>query len=226
MANAFCKQKYFKAIMASFLVLTICLLAASTAPIANATFVSLNKQHSPTGNFNPGQQIRFTITLEVRDIPGGSSLAIRHLNITDILPAGLSYVSGSESHTPTASFAQTGQQLFWDFGSATVLSSLPQAQITFNVTVNTGVTGLLVNQVTAEYIEDLTSVFSNPSATDSVLILAATPTPSSTPPPLTVGGEVETVNALQLLTPYLVIIALVSVLLSSVVLYIHKKRVT
>jgi uncharacterized repeat protein (TIGR01451 family) len=163
-------HKRLKISTMALLALTIALVSlALVASPANATYVSLYKQHTPLQTyFNPGDTITFTVTLNVLDVPGGSAIAIRHLNITDTLPAGLTYVPGSETHTPTATFTPSGQTLFWDFGVSTVHSTSPQAIVSFNVTVDTGAAPLLVNQALAEYYENETNVYSNPAITDSV----------------------------------------------------------
>jgi uncharacterized repeat protein (TIGR01451 family) len=226
MTNSILKHKCTTIGTISFLALTMILAILSAAPTVNATYVSLNKQHTPQTNLNQGDTITFTITLNVLNEPSGSAIAIRHLNMTDILPAGLTYVVGSETHTPIATFTKTGQQLFWDFGVTTVHTTTPQAVVSFNVTVDTGATGTLVNQVIAEYIENLTGVYSNPGTTDTVIIQTPTPTPPTTGAPSGVGGEIVPVNILQLLAPYLTIAFLVTAGLSSVLIYKHRKRTT
>jgi hypothetical protein len=208
----------------SFLALTMVLAILSTTPTVNATYVSLNKQHTPNTNFNQTDTIMFTITLNVLNEPSGSAIAIRHLNITDIIPAGLTYVMGSETHTPTATFTKTGQRLFWDFGVATVHTTTPQAVVSFNVTVNTGAAGFLVNQAIAEYVEDLTDVYSNPGNTDTVFVETSNPPPS--PPPHTVGGEIGPVNVLQLLAPYLVFAFFVAAAVVSSRLIYRRRGIT
>lgn len=218
------RRKHLTISVITVLTLTIGLMImASTAPFANATYVSLNKQHTPGGNFNPGQQITFTITLDVRNNQGGSPIAIRGLTITDTLPTGLTYIAASETHSDAAVFNQVGQQLTWTFGGATILSTSPQAIITFTAVVNTGTSGLLVNQVNAQYTEDATSVVSNPSATDTVNIIPVGTSPTPTPT-TRVGGHVETVSALQLLAPYIVTAVLAVAVVSSVAVIRHKKR--
>jgi uncharacterized repeat protein (TIGR01451 family) len=229
MNNSIPKHKHTKISTISLLVLTIALITlGSTVSNANATFVSLNKQHSPLTNFNQGDTITFTITLNVLDVPGGAPIAIRHLNLTDIIPAGLTYVSGSETHTPTATFTPSGQTLFWDFGVSTVHSTSPQAVVTFQVTVNGGASGLLVNQAISEYIEDLTQVYSNPGITDTVTVNPPpTPTPSPTPTVTqtpfpsqpSVGGEFAPVSVLELMAPYVVVAFIGAVAIASLVMY-------
>jgi fimbrial isopeptide formation D2 family protein len=229
MDNSIPKHKFIKISTISLLVLMISLIAlGSTVSNANATFVSLNKQHAPLTNFNQGDTITFTITLNVLDNPNGTAIAIRHLNITDIIPAGLTYVGGSETHTPTATFTPSGQTLFWDFGVSTVHSTSPQAVVTFRVTVNAGTSGLLVNQAISEYIEDLTQVYSNPGITDTVTVNppptpTPTPTPVVTPSPFpsqpSVGGEFAPVSMLELLAPYVVVAFIGAVAIATLVMY-------
>lgn len=230
MSSSILKYKCIAISTISLLALTMVLAILSTAPTVNATYVSLNKQHTPDRDFNQSETIRFTITLNVLDVPGGSPIAIRHLNITDIIPGGLTYVVGSETHTPTATFTKTGQQLFWNFGVATVHTTIPQAVVSFSVTVDIGATGFKVNQAIAEYYEDVTSVYSNPGITDTIFIQTPTPTPTPTPAPnaSSIGGKIEIVpvNILQSLAPYFGIAFLVTAVLSSALIYKHRKRTT
>ena len=228
MSSSIPKYKCIAISTISFLALTMVLTILSTAPTVSATYVSLNKQHTPDRDFNQSETIRFTITLNVLDVPGGSPIAIRHLNITDIIPGGLTYVAGSETHTPTATFTKVGQQLFWDFGAATVHTTTPQAVVSFSVTVDIGATGFKVNQAIAEYYEDLTSVYSNPGITDTIFIQTPTPTPTPTPNASSIGGKIEIVpvNILQSLAPYFGIAFLVTSVLSSAIIYKHRKRTT
>ncbi len=195
------------------------------APFASATYVALNKQHSPMTDFTVGDQITFTITLDVKTNVGGSQVPITNLNITDTLPAGLSYYPGSASSTPSASFSAVGQVLTWSFGAGS-LSGAPQATVTFVATANGDVLGSLMNSVSAEYLES-GETYSNPSATDTVNVLAATTPPESSSPPTTpdfVGGESVPLNMIQLLSPYLIVAALGASAIVALVLC--KKRVS
>jgi len=221
------KNKHTKISTISLLALTIALIAlVSTASTVNANFESLQKQHSPTGvSFNQGDTVTYTVTLNVLDAPGGSAISIYHLNITDVVPAGLTYVAGSSTSTPAATFTQTGQQLFWDFGVATVLSTAPQAVVSFRATVNTGTTGNVINNATASYIGVQTQTASNPGAGDLITVLippSPTPIVTQTPfpsQPPSVGGEFAPVSILQLLAPYLVVAFIGAIAVASLVMY-------
>ena len=143
------RNRHTKIAIIAILVLTIALVAMSST--VNATSVNFVKTHSPVQtSFDVGNTITFTATLTVTDVPGGSPISITHLIITDTLPAGLTYVVGSQSSNPASSFSIVGNVLTWDFGTATVLSTAPQATVTFQATVDQNAVGYLQNQVSAD----------------------------------------------------------------------------
>ncbi|HML02929.1 MAG TPA: hypothetical protein VK487_06105, partial [Candidatus Bathyarchaeia archaeon] len=98
---------------------------------ANVTFFKIDNARStfmdPSQTYNgytPGTNIRYLIFLNVTTKPGGSVVKITNLTITDTLPAGLTYVSGSQLSDPSAvSFSVIGQELIWNW-STTQLSTV------------------------------------------------------------------------------------------------------
>jgi hypothetical protein len=170
--------------MIAFLALTLCSLAViSSIPTALATEVQFKKSHLPLATkFHAGDTINFILGLRVLDVVG-APLSIKNLNITDDLPTGLTYVVGTETSTPLASFTQTGQKLFWDFGSGPFATD-PQATVSFNVTVDAGAAGFLVDNALAKYHETLTGTPSTPGTSDTIFVakpsITLTKTPSTT----------------------------------------------
>ena len=132
------------------------LLASASAVLA--TQVTFIKEHHPPSTFQllgadayqPGTTVSFHLHLNVSSSsPPGANLDITNLNVTDILPAGLTYVAGSQLSSPAgAAFNIVGQNLHWNW-SSTVLSSggaaplpgmpatiLYTASVSFNVTID------------------------------------------------------------------------------------------
>jgi uncharacterized repeat protein (TIGR01451 family) len=97
----------------------------------NVTFFKIDSAYStfmdPTQTYNgytPGTNIRYLIFLNVTTKPGGPVVKITNLTITDTLPVGLTYVSGSQLSDPSAaSFSVVGQELIWNW-STTQLSTV------------------------------------------------------------------------------------------------------
>jgi uncharacterized repeat protein (TIGR01451 family) len=215
----------------SILALTIALMTiALTASPANATYATMNKQHTPGAvNFNVGNTVTFTVTLNTLTDVGGSAVALRDLSIQDDIPAGLTYVVGSQSSTPAASFTAVGQKLTWNFGAGP-FTTAPQATVSFSVTVDAGASGTYTNHANSTSYEVITSFISEPGTTDSIFVNPPAtpspppPTPTLTPRPSTVGGESVPLNILQLISPYIVVAALGAIAVASLVLY--KKRVS
>ena len=154
---------------------------ASSVPIINATEVTLIKEHSPISlvkdpsetydAYRPEANVMFRVHLNV-------SVAIKNLNFTDTLPEGMTYVLGSETTTPASSFTNFGNQtLFWDFGPGPFPTSIEQAFVQFNVTIDSDVphNTFLVNLVTARYLEQISNAFSSPTTTDTIWIYRAIP---------------------------------------------------
>jgi len=170
--------------MIAFLALTLCSLAViSSIPTALATEVQFKKSHLPLATkFHAGDTINFTLRLRVLD-DLGAPLSIKNLNITDDLPTGLTYAVNTQTSTPSASFTQTGQKLFWDFGPGPFVTD-PQATVSFNVTVDAGAAGFLVDNALAKYHETLTGTPSTPGTSDTIFVakpsITLTKTPSTT----------------------------------------------
>jgi fimbrial isopeptide formation D2 family protein len=203
-----------------FLAVSLASISA-TLPNASATSVTFTKSHSPNGNVNVGATVSYTITLSVQS-------ETNVLSITDTLPAGLTYVSGSETHNPAASFGIVGQVLTWNFGAGPFASGSTQT-VTFSATAATA--GSFNNQVVASYTETGAGVASEPSVSDPITIIALptpsptiVPTPTPTDQPPSVGGEFAPVSILQLLAPYIAVAFIGAVAIASLVMYRKRKE--
>ena len=132
--------------------------------------------------YTPGTNIRYHIYLNVTTA-SGSVVAITNLTTTDTLPAGLTYVSGSQLSDPAAvSFSAVGQVLVWNWTS-TVLNTVVnppevpagvfyEATVEFNATVDysTPDNTYLSNIATASYNEVVTHLLSQPGTSDTIWI--------------------------------------------------------
>jgi uncharacterized repeat protein (TIGR01451 family)/fimbrial isopeptide formation D2 family protein len=81
----------------------------------------------------PGQTVTFTINVFVADGPVTDAV------VTDLLPPGQTYVDGSESSVPGATFAISGdgRTLTWTFASLSDgVQGAPAATITYDVTID------------------------------------------------------------------------------------------
>jgi fimbrial isopeptide formation D2 family protein/uncharacterized repeat protein (TIGR01451 family) len=87
-----------------------------------------------------GQTVDFTIDVTVVDGP------VTNAVVTDVLPAGQTYVDGSQTSSVPATFEQAGQVLTWTFASLD--TGDPAVTITYQVTIGEGTGGqILVNPV-------------------------------------------------------------------------------
>jgi uncharacterized repeat protein (TIGR01451 family)/fimbrial isopeptide formation D2 family protein len=92
------------------------------------------------GIVDGGQTVTFTILASVVEGP------VTNGTITDVLPAGQTYVDGSQSSNPAAtSFEVNGQTLTWTY--ATLDDGDPAVTITYDVTIAEDAEGVLTNVV-------------------------------------------------------------------------------
>jgi uncharacterized repeat protein (TIGR01451 family)/fimbrial isopeptide formation D2 family protein len=84
-----------------------------------------------------GQTVTFTILASVAEGP------VTNAVITDVLPAGQTYVAGSQTSNPAATFSQSGQTLTWTYPSLN--NGDPAVTITYQVTIDAGAAGDLTN---------------------------------------------------------------------------------
>ena len=92
------------------------------------------------GNVDAGQTVTFTILAQVAEGPVTDAV------VTDTLPAGQTYVAGSQSSSPAeTSFTVSpdGRTLTWTYASLS--DGDPAATITYDVTIDAGASGDLVN---------------------------------------------------------------------------------
>lgn len=95
-----------------------------------------------------GQTVQFTLSVTVTDGP------VTNAKVTDVLPAGLSYVDGSQSSSLPATFAQDGQKLSWTFLS--LESGDPVVTITYQVTVDEGTGGQSIENPAEVCVDEVT----------------------------------------------------------------------
>jgi hypothetical protein len=169
-------------------------ISVSSIVGANPGAVVFIKTHyAPTSQFKdptatydgytPGTNIRYHLYLNVTTTLGGSVVAITNLTITDTLPAGETYVSGSQLSDPAAvSFSAVGQVLTWNW-SSTVLNTVVnppetpagqryEATVEYNATVGSAVPNntYLTNNVVAKYDEVVPHVLLQPGVSDTIWI--------------------------------------------------------
>lgn len=89
------------------------------------------------GIVDVGQTVTFTILASVAEGP------VTNAVITDVLPAGQTYVAGSQTSNPAATFAQNGQTLTWTYPSLN--DGDPAVTITYQVTIDASAAGDLTN---------------------------------------------------------------------------------
>ena len=175
------------------LILAVFLVLTYSIAVVHATSVVFFKMHNTPSTFQDpsqtydgytnGANIRYHIYLNVTASPGGKVVAITNVTFTDTLPAGLTYVSGSQISDPSAvSFSIAGQVLLWNWSStnlSTVVNPpevppgvLYQATVEFNATVDSSVPDntYLTNDAQASYNEVVTHVLSRPATTDTIWI--------------------------------------------------------
>jgi uncharacterized repeat protein (TIGR01451 family) len=158
-----------------FILITLIINTITAATITSATFVEMEKTHSPIKvSYNCGEILEFNITLTVRTVKDGPILSIKNLQIKDTLPTGLSFLPGNRTSTPTAiGFTNYHNgTLLWDFGAGPFLDE-PQATLRFNVTVThdapEGV--FITNRATAFYEETVSGAHSSPTVTDVIRVI-------------------------------------------------------
>ncbi|MBI2864826.1 MAG: carboxypeptidase regulatory-like domain-containing protein [Chloroflexi bacterium] len=142
---------------------------AGTAPDLGTS----TKAASPSSNLQASDTVTYTV------IMANSGDADASAVLTDSLPSEVTYVSGSVSPSPAATFHQGTGQIRW---SGTISAS-QSVTVTFRVTLNLGVTAGSVITNTA-VINDGTGTLTSPWATIAVAGAAtATPTPTATSSP-------------------------------------------
>ncbi len=109
-------------------------LADANGPAPN---LSSSTKNSSTPHANPGEVVTYTIRL---NNTGG--LSAQTVFLTDTIPTGLTYVTGSFSASSGTANASLAPTLRWQGP----LSPTKTITLTYRVTVNLGVTGSLVNQ--------------------------------------------------------------------------------
>ena len=144
-------------------------------PTVSATFVEMEKSHTPDKtSYNCGEIVQFNITLTVRTVEDGPILSIKNLKIIDELPPGTTFLTGNRTSTPPAvSFVDYGNgTLFWDFGAGPFTGD-PQVTTAFNVTINTDAPEnvFLINRATAFYEETVSGAPSSPAVTDVIQVI-------------------------------------------------------
>jgi uncharacterized repeat protein (TIGR01451 family) len=168
-------------------------ISVSSIVSANPGSVVFIKTHyAPTSTFmdptntydgyTPGTNIRYHLYLNVTTT-GVSAAAITNLTMTDTLPAGENYVSGSQLSDPAAvSFSIIGQVLTWNW-SSTVLNTVVnppetpagqryEATVEYNATVSSSVpyNTYLTNTAVAKYNQVVPDLLSQPGASDTIWI--------------------------------------------------------
>jgi len=170
--------------MISFLTLMICFLALmTTMPNAHATYNALGKAHTPNASkFHAGDTVDFTIIVNVLQFNGGPALSIENLTIIDPLPAGETFVTGSNTSTPLSSFtAYPNGTLFWNFGFGP-FETTPQAVVSYNITVAANApSGFLYNTAAVVYDETLSGAHSAPTVSDYIFVVQPSITLTKTP---------------------------------------------
>ena len=150
------------------------LILMALVPMASATFVEMEKAHSPIQvNYHSGDTIEFTVVVSVHTVNGGPVLSIMDFSIRDTLPDGLTYVPASQTSVPAAiTFTDhLNGTLVWDYGAGPFTSD-PHATITFEVTVDEDAPRgeTLINEAKAFYTETISQIQSSPAVTDGVPI--------------------------------------------------------
>ena len=85
------------------IIIAIAINIITSTTITGATFVEMQKIHSPLKqSYNCGEIIEFNVTLTVRTVKDGPILSIKNLMIKDTLPPGLEFLPGNRTSTPTA----------------------------------------------------------------------------------------------------------------------------
>jgi hypothetical protein len=164
------ESKFKKSLLITTITLMMLFLLA--IPSSDATYISLLKIATPEKNLR-GDTVSVYIELNVLDDDQVTAISIEDLTMYDQLPDGLTYVSGSQTTTPSSTFTYTAATnlLEWDFGSGP-FTTAPQAIIEFEVTVDMDApAGWLINSAGADYTETVTQVPSSPDVTDTVFVI-------------------------------------------------------
>ena len=113
----------------------------SAAEAVRCPQIGVNKTSNDTdGKVDAGQTVTFTILAKVVEGP------VTNAVVTDTLPAGQTYVAGSQASTPAATsftVSADGRTLTWTY--ATLNNGDPAATITYDVTIDAGASGALTN---------------------------------------------------------------------------------
>ena len=133
------QKKYLYLTLAIFLCFAVVFASGMTIANDNAckkTLITAPTGGSP-GTFHVGDTVSWNITVYSSNtsIPNNPAV-MKDLIIYDNLPAGVTFVTGTNWSSSTATFSVIGTNLLkWDFGSTT-LNGMPQAWVNFSVTIN------------------------------------------------------------------------------------------
>ena len=181
-----------KRILIGILILAVFFLLMSSIGGVHAASIIYTKMHDtpstftdPTASYDgytTGANIRYLIFLNVT-LSSGSVVAITNLTTTDTLPAGLTYVSGSQlSDPPAVSFSAVGQVLTWNWSSTTLSTVVNppnvaagvfyEATVELNATIDSSVPDntYLTNSAQSSYNEVITHVLSQPGTSDTIWV--------------------------------------------------------
>ena len=144
--------------------LDVCPLIEPPSPL------NITKTDNVNGCVDPGDPITYTICYDNQPNPDA---AVHNVVINDTLPAGVTFVSASDS----GSYDTGTRNVSWDVG--TVQAGAPETRVTLNVTVNTGTDGQ-----TLENCATIKSDETEPAeACVDTQVCTAEPTPTPTPYP-------------------------------------------
>lgn len=154
--------------------LIVTLMALALVPAVSATFVEMEKTHTPIQpSYHGNDTIQFTVIVSVHTVNGGPVLSIMNFSVRDTLPQGLTYVSTTQTSVPApVSFTDHGNgTLVWDYGPGPFISD-PHATIMFNVTVDVDAPRgeTIINEAVALYTETVSQIPSAPAVTDGIPI--------------------------------------------------------
>ncbi|HRE02214.1 MAG TPA: isopeptide-forming domain-containing fimbrial protein, partial [Ilumatobacteraceae bacterium] len=160
---------------------------------------SISKSSSPVENVLPGQTVTYTV---VASNASGRSPA-HDLVVTDCIPAGLTYTTGSAT-TPNGSTLTvasgatgclTGTLLTWTYPTAYAINANASTTMTYAVTVDTpAVTGTIFTNTARLSANSLTGPVGEvrnytDSTTDTVRVVNPVVTKTHTPDPVRVGED-------------------------------------
>jgi fimbrial isopeptide formation D2 family protein/uncharacterized repeat protein (TIGR01451 family) len=110
--------------------------------------IGIDKEVEEGGeNAEAGEEVEFTIDVSVAEGP------VTNAVVTDTLPAGQTYVPGSQSSSLPATFNQAGQVLTWTYASLN--TGDPAVTITYRVTIDDGVGGQALENTAQVCVDEL-----------------------------------------------------------------------